>query len=110
MFMSLDQTDLDRTFSILADSRRRAVLRSLNGVDDPVELDGLAKSVAHYLATVSPESSNTDIERIRLELHHQHLPQLAEFGFIEYDQASETIVMMEKAHLLIDILEAIEPS
>jgi DNA-binding transcriptional ArsR family regulator len=77
----------DRILSAVANEHRRAILRSLNNVSDrTLEYDTLVDHVAERV-----EDENTDgvsdehRQRVRIALHHTHLPKLAEAGIIDYE-------------------------
>lgn len=83
---------MDAVFDVLADRRRRRVLYCL--VRDP---DGV-RELPDLVADVRAEEEGGDepggvaaeaaIER---ELHHRHLPKLADAGLIDYDPRQGTI-------------------
>ena len=81
----------ETAITMIADFRRRKVLRHLmeNG-DGAITIDEL---VAGIEDDVSPPTGATgDVEeRLLIELHHTHLPKLAEAGMIDFDERSETI-------------------
>ncbi len=69
----------------MENSIRRHVLQYLDETDGSVELATLAAAVAE-----SADGRNRD--RIALELHHNHLPKLADTGFVEYDHRANVVV------------------
>ncbi|WP_050050313.1 hypothetical protein [Halostagnicola sp. A56] len=83
---------------LVADPRRRTILRQLRENGGVIEIETLADVVTERSARSSPSTetdpptSNTDDQRIaRAELHHTHLPQLADAGVIEYDSRTGTV-------------------
>ena len=86
---------LDQLFRLLADSHRRYTLYYLDETEtDVVTLDEVAEHVAarsepNTDETEQPEDSTR--ERTRVELHHNHLPQLAAAGLIDYDARTQTV-------------------
>ena len=74
---------LDETHRALADEQRRVILRITGDADLPVSLDRLATLVAAETAA--------DVDRVRLGLHHKHLPLLADVGALEYDPESHRV-------------------
>lgn len=72
-------------FDLLADERRRAALSVLADRGEPVDLSELAREVVDLtedgLAGPSPDA----VDRMRVALHHQHLPKIADAGLIAYD-------------------------
>lgn len=87
---SLATSEVDLLFEVLADRRRRLVLGYLESTDDGVaEYDEL---VDHVLAGTSTDAAEPDArKRIAADLHHRHLPKLADSDLIEYDRRSETV-------------------
>ncbi|WP_408958498.1 ArsR family transcriptional regulator [Natrinema sp. 74] len=92
--------DVDKILSLLADSDRRTVVRTL----DTAERDWLDRE--SLLESVSATGSMT-AEDWALDLAHVHLPLLEERGLIEYDAHSETIRYYE-CELVSDVLAAVE--
>lgn len=88
--MELDRSNpsLDETLAALADARRRAVLQFLDA-----QADGVA-SVAELVRHLDAQQRATGREqaaapeRVEAELHHTHLPKLADHGLVEYDLQS----------------------
>lgn len=79
---------LDRYFDALAGSRRRCVLYYLNR-HGSANVDELARQVTARETGLSEEDlPEEDYESVRRELHHKHLPKLADCGLIEYDLRS----------------------
>ncbi|ELY34391.1 hypothetical protein C500_00612 [Natrialba magadii ATCC 43099] len=67
---------LDTAYGLLSTSQRRyALYYFLNNED--ASLDELVEEISEWESDVAPES-------IRIALHHNHLPQLAEHGIVEY--------------------------
>lgn len=73
------------TFDLLSHRYRRFVLHFLatrsNGVSDRLELATVVSEAVHDEG-VSPED---DLDRIVTELHHVHLPKLADANVLDYD-------------------------
>lgn len=83
---------------LVADPRRRTILRQLRENGGVTEIETLADVVTERTAQSSPieeadpPTSRTDEQRIaRAELYHTHLPQLADAGVIEYDSRTGTV-------------------
>ncbi|MFC7155045.1 ArsR family transcriptional regulator [Halomarina halobia] len=76
---------LDRTLRLLAHHRRRAILELLIEVDDGgITFSRLVRAIAR-------SEGEDDSESIRIDLHHCHLPRLADAGVVEYDHRSGAI-------------------
>ena len=82
---------LSRVFGALAHQRRRYILYYLRD-HEQTDIDDLARHIVGWEQD-SPiaEVSATDVEQVKPDLVHSHLPKLAEYGLIEYDPRSDTI-------------------
>lgn len=91
----------DDLFGLLADHRRRSVLRCLAAREgsEPIGIGTLTDRVSTEGTT-----DDTD-ERIRIQLHHNHLPRLADHGIIEYDPARGRITPARDLTPLLPYLE-----
>jgi DNA-binding transcriptional ArsR family regulator len=65
-------------FATLSNGRRRRILRQL------LEHDG-AMSVAHLAECVTDGEPGSDQEQVSAELHHVHVPKLADANFVTRD-------------------------
>lgn len=79
---------LDRLFDVLAAERRRHALRYLTAAERTVPLSELANHVA------TAESSSDD-QQVAIDLHHRHLPKLAEEELISYDAEANLTTVTE---------------
>lgn len=77
----------DVLFEALANEHRRHVIRYLCEHETPISTADLAREVAvrKYEAN-GPEIPDEEIKRIRVLLHHTHLPKLADAGLVTCDQ------------------------
>lgn len=74
---------LDPAVGVLVDHRRRGALYVLSETGGkPV----FAVDLAQKVALMHPDSP--DIETLLTELHHVHLPKLADAGLVEFDRSS----------------------
>lgn len=82
--------DTDALFDLLCVPRRRHVLRIL--LDEGVmPMDNLAaRVVAHESTAAADEYSDHTRDRMRIDLHHSHLPKLDRAGLIDYDETNHT--------------------
>ena len=93
LIMTINTQDIstETLLKLLAHPRRRAVLHHLQGSGgDAVPLDELVETTApdggREMARYSTEDAHAEVE-----LHHLHLPKLAEAGVVECDAHEETI-------------------
>jgi len=90
---SMTTPTLDVVFEILSHRRRRLVLYHLAQVPGGVEqFDALVDQVAAWETDANggdvPENHRS---RVATDLHHVHLPKLADANVLDYDDRSETI-------------------
>ncbi|MFP8951425.1 hypothetical protein ACLI4Z_00440 [Natrialbaceae archaeon A-arb3/5] len=83
----------DRTYSILANPRRRYLLCQLAS-GERTTVDELVRKLLRWerdepLEEIEPSVRN----RLRISLVHNHLPRLDEHDVIEYAPQAETVVM-----------------
>jgi plasmid stability protein len=68
----------------IADEHRRAALRTLaNTGEEGLSLDALADEVGRRVRTKPADA--TSRQRVRIALHHMHLPKLDECKLVRYD-------------------------
>lgn len=107
--MTPDQPSLDAVFELLADRRRRYALYYLAevGEDRALDVEDVAARVAEWerewdsaggaADSTGDEPGATDSaptdrqERVRVDLHHNHLPRLADAGLVDYDARTGTV-------------------
>lgn len=75
---------------LLRSSRRRLVLDILEGETTHVSLADVASEVATREAGLDGEDAET-VGRVKITLHHTHLPKMDEFGVLTYDRDSNQI-------------------
>ncbi|MFD1586851.1 hypothetical protein ACFR9U_07640 [Halorientalis brevis] len=74
--------EIDTVFELLADvDRRRICLYLMRSDQTVVTVDDLVEILA---------DEDDDQERLAIDLHHRHLPKLADAGIVEYDARSNT--------------------
>jgi hypothetical protein len=71
-----EREPLDRVFDVLSHPLRRRLLTS---IAESTSGDGAA------VTTADLNTRGEDVDRLRVELYHAHLPKLAEAGYIEWD-------------------------
>lgn len=89
----------DRLLDLLAERRRRQVLETLVGSSGQRSLDELTRAVS--------DADGVDEHETRIELHHTHLPKLAEAGVVSYDREAQTAELAtDREQLATDIERA----
>lgn len=74
---AVDENRVDELLRVLSGARRRVVLRALLTRGGETTLDDLAADLA--------ESADLSESRVRIDLHHNHLPKLQDVDVVEYD-------------------------
>jgi len=77
----IDGPDSDAVFECLAAQKRRDIIAELR-VRGSASLRELVDAVAE---------TGDRPERVELELHHRHLPKLADAGLVEYDSEDRAV-------------------
>lgn len=82
----------DDAFAVIADERRRRLLRRLLAADGPVAVADLARDVvARERDADAREVPDAAVEGCRVQLHHVHLPKLADADYLRYDEDRTTV-------------------
>lgn len=74
----------DALFEILANQQRRYTLYYLS------KMKGATITLSTLIDRLMQDITTTR-KHLRLNLHHRHLPKLADYNLIEYDSRSQTI-------------------
>lgn len=83
---------LDEVFEALAHSRRRYLLYCLTKASGSVtERSELVAALQVFEEEATEGDASPTRESIELDLHHTHLPKLADAGFVEYDTRQGTV-------------------
>jgi len=78
------QISLGSLFKVLSDPHRRSTIYYLSTMDgETADLSSLVGALNERVAT--------SLDRLEINLRHIHLPKLADYNLIEYDERSETI-------------------
>lgn len=84
------------------DPLRQEILLHVSDANAAVSRDALADHLADWDSEAGEGSaSDEERERMRILLHHKHLPQLAGAGLVEYDQRDETVGLTDYAEKLL---------
>lgn len=82
----------DELFDVLSDSRRRVMLHFLQAAEMPISMNELITALVAWETRQSvSDHSGADRDAIEISLVHNHLPKMAETGFIRYDGARQTV-------------------
>lgn len=76
--------------TLLSSERRRRVLDILEERTTPVQFTDLATEVAKREAGLDAADSET-VKRVKISLHHTHLPKMDSLGVLTYDPNSHQI-------------------
>ena len=77
-----ERPSTDVVLRLLADQRRRTVLRYLSACDGEVTLDDVVGALS---------TDDGDEGDLRVALHHHHLPRLADAGVVTYDASTNAV-------------------
>lgn len=97
MAVKQDGASSDRSLrnylAVLEDADRRAVVSILAEEDNSVSLSLLAEWVAADARNASLDAlDRSELKRLKVELHHTHLPKLDEAGALEYSAEDHLVV------------------
>jgi DNA-binding transcriptional ArsR family regulator len=82
----------DELFEAMADRQRRRAVGVLREAGEGLTLTELAEELARR-AERDPEAT-TDVERLRIELYHRHLPCLDGAGLVAFDAEAKTATLL----------------
>lgn len=87
----------DDLFDSLSNRRRRYLLyHALSTDEDVLDLDDAVVAVERYENATTPPDVYLDTERIRVALHHAHLPRLDADGYLDYDPDAGTVELADR--------------
>lgn len=88
--MTTPSLSIDTLFATLSDARRRYVIHYLLDREDGVaDVGTLAERIAAWERAT--DRRDAPVEDVIVDLHHAHLPLLADVGLVEYDQRSGAV-------------------
>lgn len=96
----------DEMFHILQNERRRRVLQYLADREGPVNMPDIAEQIAavEHDTTVQQLTSNQR-RRVYIALYQSHLPKLADFGLITYNQSRGIVERTQAADQVMRYLD-----
>ncbi|WP_293028171.1 hypothetical protein [Natronococcus sp.] len=89
----------------LSNIQRRRILHYLLEVDSASRDEVVHHLIAWNRDSPPDEVSDKAVERLKVELHHNHLPQLEDSQLIEYDRRSEELLVRDLPELAEQCLE-----
>lgn len=97
---------LDTVFDLLSDERRRYVLYSLHEQSGPVSVDELVETIRTWENDPPTQNALEEVDALKVELQHHHLPKTAEVEFVQY-QPEQGVIQIEGTSPEIDALVTI---
>ena len=94
--MDLDSHE-EAILRLVSEAHNREILTILENAGRPLHVDGLAERIA--ARTVSADGSagsEEELERVRISLHHDRLPKLADAGLVEYDREDNVVARRDR--------------
>jgi DNA-binding transcriptional ArsR family regulator len=83
----------DEILSALSHTQRRHILSYVQE-EGPTSQNEVARQLAAWKYDSLPdEVADKAVERMKIDLHHKHLPQLKDARLIEYDERSEKLLV-----------------
>lgn len=77
-------------FDVLADTDRQHIIEELLASDGRSNVGVLSEQLAVRRGN---DADETERERAKIELYHNHLPRLADYGVIDYDPRTGDVVL-----------------
>jgi len=87
----MNANSLDACLTLVADRRRRKLLEHLrhNG-NGEVQIDDFVDQL-YQVESAATDDRQMSQDQLATQLHHSHLPKLADYGVIEHDRERGTI-------------------
>jgi DNA-binding transcriptional ArsR family regulator len=98
---------IDDVLEAASDATRRAVLRELRD-REVATVDELAAAVAARSLDADGGATEAARKRTSIELAHVHLPELADYGFVEFDRRTSTARYADPPRDLEAVLRLVE--
>ena len=99
----------DRILSVVGNPHRRAILNSLTSASNKtLKFDTLVNHVADKIRDETARAADEHRQRIRIELHHNHLPTLEAVRIIDYEPETKQVEFVggELEQDLLTLVEA----
>jgi len=88
--------DADQLFRALSHRRRRAIIRALREVHS-ADLRALATAIARDERDGATGPPDREIESVRIELYHRHVPVLIEADLVDHGERRDGVVLDDRA-------------
>jgi DNA-binding transcriptional ArsR family regulator len=98
----------DEILTALSNTQRRRILRYLQEVDSASRDEVVHHLIAWKRDSPPDDVSDEAVERLKIELHHNHLPRLEESRLVEYDRRTEELLVRDLPELAEQCLEHCE--
>lgn len=87
---------LDTVFGVLADQRRRSLLRCLNEYENTMALADVADEIAtREREKPITELSAEEVKTVYISLYHEHIPKMVDAGVVRYNQEKDMVMLVE---------------
>lgn len=93
--LAVEADDWDAVLSCLSDDRRRAALATLAEREEPTDVPVLAFEVAERVE----RTAHPDVDALARDLHHVHLPKLADAGLVDVEDGGTSVRYLGHADL-----------
>ncbi|WP_336023215.1 DUF7344 domain-containing protein [Halobellus salinisoli] len=91
----------DVVFDALSNRRRRLVIRVLRESETPIDIGMLSTRIAAHENEIDPDTvSHRQRKSVYTSLHQNHLPKLADAGFVSADRQWVGLSLTERAKML----------
>lgn len=102
-----DDLSVDGVYDVLSHPVRRALIDSLEGTETTTVGKVAADLIEADERRVRGIESGGGTEQVEAELHHIHLPKMADVGLIEYDPDTGTIEITPTTDVADRIMETV---
>lgn len=107
--MTDDPLSVSETIDCIAHERRRRLLSVLHDRGTAVFLPDLAEAVAGWEHDDAGDPVPPGkVKRVYMSLYHRHVPLLAEYDVVSYDQEPDTLRATDRADQVLEIMERID--
>lgn len=86
---------MNERFTLLSHPYRRYVLYYLTNESEVVDIDSLATAITKWDGDSTETGRPTTTEDVEIELHHIHLPKLADAGIITFGSDRDSIELRD---------------